>query len=242
MAIWNPWHGCHKISSGCLNCYMYRRDAEFGKDSSAVEKTSSFSLPISRRRDGSYRLQESGYVYACMTSDFFIEEADEWRKEAWAFIKERSDLSFFIITKRIERFHVSLPSDWGDGYENVTICSTCENQSTADRRLPVMLSLPIKHMEIIHEPMLEAVDISKYLSTGKIEAVTCGGESGPEARLCDYSWILDTRRQCLEYNVPFHFKQTGALFRKDGKLYHIPRAIQMSQAKKAGIDTRRSHG
>ena len=37
MAIWNPWHGCKKISPGCLNCYVYRRDAEFGKDSRKVE-------------------------------------------------------------------------------------------------------------------------------------------------------------------------------------------------------------
>ena len=39
MAIWNPWHGCKKISPGCYNCYVYRRDAEFGKDSSIVKKT-----------------------------------------------------------------------------------------------------------------------------------------------------------------------------------------------------------
>lgn len=22
MIIWNPWHGCHKISEGCEHCYM----------------------------------------------------------------------------------------------------------------------------------------------------------------------------------------------------------------------------
>ena len=32
MIIWNTWHGCHKESAGCLNCYMFRRDAEFEKD------------------------------------------------------------------------------------------------------------------------------------------------------------------------------------------------------------------
>ena len=30
-------------------------------------------------RDGSCAIQ-NGFVYACMTSDFFIEEADDWRK------------------------------------------------------------------------------------------------------------------------------------------------------------------
>ena len=42
MATWNPWHGCRKVSPGCLNCYVYRRDAEVGKDSSFIARTSSF--------------------------------------------------------------------------------------------------------------------------------------------------------------------------------------------------------
>ena len=238
MPIWNPWHGCKKTSPGCLNCYMYRRDAEFGKDSSVVTKTGTFYLPMAKTRSGEYKLKSSGYVYACMTSDFFIEEADEWRKDAWTMIRRRQDLRFFIITKRIQRFNVSLPEDWGAGYEHVTICVTCENQKTADFRIPILLEMPIRHRQIIHEPMLEAIDIEPYLATGKIENVTCGGESGPDARVCDYDWILASRNQCKKYGVPFHFKQTGATFRKDGKVYHVPRKYQEQQAFKAGIDLR----
>ncbi len=37
-------------------------------------------------------------------------------------------------------------------------------------------------------------------------------------------------------SVPFFFHQTGALFRKDGRVYRIPRKDQHSQARKAGID------
>ena len=108
METWNPWHGCRKISAGCANCYMYRRDAEFGRDSSLVAKTASFKLPVQKTRGGSYKLQETGYVYTCMTSDFFIEEADEWRKEAWEMIRIRPDLKFYIITKRIGRFEAEI--------------------------------------------------------------------------------------------------------------------------------------
>ena len=46
MPLWNPWHGCTKCSPGCQNCYVYRRDAEFGKDASIVKKTASFNLPV----------------------------------------------------------------------------------------------------------------------------------------------------------------------------------------------------
>ena len=54
MSIWNPWHGCHKISEGCLNCYMFRRDALYDKDSTVVTKTANFNAPVKRKRDGSY--------------------------------------------------------------------------------------------------------------------------------------------------------------------------------------------
>lgn len=239
MAIWNPWHGCHKLSPGCMHCYVYRRDAEFGKDSTVVEKTASFSLPVRRARGGGYKLQpEAEPVFACMTSDFFVEDADLWRPEAWAMMRERADLRFVIITKRIHRFSVGLPADWGAGYPNVAIMCTCENQQMADYRLPIFLSLPIQSRSIIHEPMLERIDISPYLRAhpGAVSQVICGGESGPDARPCDYAWVLDTRRQCMEHGVSFHFKQTGAAFVRDGRLYRVPRAAQMSQARRAGID------
>ena len=49
-------------------------------------------------------------------------------------------------------------------------------------------------------------------------------------------WVLSIREQCIKSNVPFHFKQTGAHFRKDSRLYNIPRNQQMAQAHRAGID------
>ena len=99
MSTWNPWHGCKKISPGCTNCYVYRRDAEFGKDSSVVTRTSKFDMPVKCNRKGDYKLQPDGEsVYTCMTSDFFLDEADVWRAEAWNIIRRRSDLHFVIIT------------------------------------------------------------------------------------------------------------------------------------------------
>ena len=235
MTIWNPWHGCHKISPGCLNCYMFRRDAEFGKDSTQVVRTRDFGLAVARKRDGTYKVREET-VYLCMTSDFFVEEADSWRPEIWAMVRERADLSFFIITKRIHRFHVALPPDWGDGYPNVTLFVTCENQKMADARLPILLDLPLRHRAVIHEPMLEPVNIAPYLAGGRIETVIVGGESGPAARLLDYAWVLNTRDQCARFGVHFLFKQTGRNFRKDGKYYVIPRRLQIPQARRAGIN------
>jgi len=95
--------------------------------------------------------------------------------------------------------------------------------------------LPIKHKTIIVAPMLEKMDISNYLNDS-IEEVATSGESGAEARICDYDWILDLRRQCIEKDIPFCFHHTGAKLRKDGKLYRIRRYHQISQARKAGIN------
>lgn len=153
----------------------------------------------------------------------------------------RSDCRFYMITKRPERILRCLPEDWGTGYENVEISCTCENQKMADLRLPVFLEIPMRHRSIVHEPLLGPIDIRNYLAVyhDRIDSVSVGGESGPEARICDYAWVLDIRQQCMEYKILFHYHQTGARLLKDGKLYDIPRKYHHSQARKAGIDINR---
>lgn len=238
-AEWNPWHGCTKISPGCRYCYVYRQDEMFGVEvsSSEARRNAGFDLPVRRKRDGSYKIPPGKVVFTCFTSDFLLEDADEWRKEAWAMMRERNDLVFFFFTKRITRFAECMPDDWGEGYENVIIGCTVENQAMADLRLPVFMSLPVRHRAIIVAPMLERVNLLPWLDR-RIEEVSVSGESGAYARVCDYEWILDVRRQCLEKDVPFRFHQTGAKLLKDGKLYHIRRPLQIAQANKAGIDYR----
>ena len=235
MPLWNPWHGCHKLSAGCVNCYVYRTDGKHGIDSSVVVKTKSFGLSVQKKRDGSYKIGAGEMVYTCFSSDFFVEDADEWRGEAWDMIRSRPDLRFLMITKRIDRLQAVVPDDWGEGYDNVTICCTMENQERADYRLPIYRAAPVKHKIIVCEPLLSAVDLSPYLGAW-VEQVIVGGESGREARTCHYDWVLGIRRQCVEHGISFRFRQTGARLLKDGRLYRIRRQFQHSQARKAGID------
>lgn len=237
---WNPWHGCRKISEGCRHCYVYRQDAAHDRDSSRIRRTAAFDLPVRRSRDGRFRVPAGERVYTCFTSDFLVEEADPWRAQAWAMMRLRSDLRFFFITKRIDRLAECLPDDWGDGYENVAVGCTVEMQETADRRLPIFRAAPIRHKLVICAPLLGPIDLAAQLDPA-FEEVSVGGESGADARICDYDWILDIRRQCAERNIPFTFHQTGARLRKDGQLYRIPRALQHAQAHRAGIDFRPQH-
>ena len=232
---WNLWHGCHKYSAGCKNCYVYRQDGKHDIDSAKVRKTANFSLPVSRGRNGEYKYPSGTCFMTCFTSDFLIEEADGWRDEAWDMIRERSDCEFVFITKRIIRFKDCLPYDWGDGWDNVSVGCTVENNVEAARRMPVFLDAPIKNRFVCCEPLLEKVDLSPWLD-GRTDMVIVGGESGVDVRECDYDWVLDLRRQCVEAGVSFRFKQTGAIFKKDGRYYSVPRKLQHVQAKKAGID------
>lgn len=232
---WNPWHGCRKVSAGCLNCYVYRIDGRHGKDSSVITRTENFGLPLHRKRDGKFKIPSGTLLYTCFSSDFLIEEADAWRPEAWKMMRLRKDVHFLFITKRIDRLQKCVPPDWGDGYENVTVCCTIENQERADYRLPIYKEAPIKHKIIICEPLLEEIVFPAPLE-GWVEEIIAGGESGPDARPCDYKWILSLREQCIRNRVGFRFKQTGARFIKEGRLYRIPRPFQSSQARKADID------
>lgn len=232
--IWNPWHGCFKYSEGCDNCYVYRRDRKIGKDAGNITKNACFSLPLEKDRNRNFKIKSGDTVWCCMTSDFFLAEADKWRNDIWDIIRLRNDVNFNIITKRITRFYECIPEDWGMGWDNVSVFCTCENRKRAIERLPFFAQAPIKHKHIVCEPLLEQLNLLPYLAD--IKSVTVGGESGNEARECDFDWVLDIREQCIEAEVEFWFKQTGAKFRKNGKLFRIHRKFQHSQAHNANIN------
>ena len=234
--IWNPWHGCKKYSEGCEHCYMYFLDAERDKDGGEIYKVkTNFDLPLKKTREGNYKIPSGSLVHVCMTSDFFLKEADEWRKEVWDMIRQRKDLTFWIQTKRAERVRENLPNDWEDGYDNVIICFTAENQKRADERIPILLELPVKRKCIMCAPMISEITLEKYLSTGKIEKVLIDGENYDGHRPLYYDWVKKIYDECLKNNVLFNFVGTGNVFIKDGKTYNIFKAYQNVMAIKSGL-------
>ena len=99
---------------------------------------------------------------------------------------------------------------------------TCENQKTADERIPILLQIPAAVRYVSCEPLLEEIDIRKYLIAGAdglpdeiekyhdwIDWTIVGGESGPKARPMDIEWARSIRDQCQDAGVPFFFKQWG---------------------------------
>lgn len=234
---WEPWTGCTRLSDGCKNCYFYGPNAKrYGENT--ITKTDKFDLPIRKKANGEYVLK-GGYTLAtCFSTDFFHEGADSFRIDAWKMIKERQDITFLILTKRIDRFLVSLPEDWNDGYNNVFLGCTVENQAMADYRLPLFLLYPIKRKFIAAAPLLTPIDLSPYLNG--IEMVTVGGENGRDTRVCDYDWVLSIREDCIKANVDFWFKTTGTFFKHDGIIEKINPFKQGSRAKELGLNILKS--
>lgn len=230
---WEPWAGCHKVSEGCTYCYYYGKYSKrFGQN--IVTKTVDFDKLLAQTANGQYLIKGGKIIATCFSSDFFIAGADKWRADAWAVIKQRQDLEFIILTKRIERFPVSLPSDWGEGYNNVNIGCTVETQALADERLPIFLSYPVKRRFVACTPMFGPIDLLPYFNG--IEHVTVGGETGREARECNYEWVLALREQCVKEGVSFWFKNTGSLFRHNGILTKVAPYKQHSMAREFNIN------
>lgn len=234
--IWNPWHGCRKYSEGCENCYMFFLDGQRDKSGADIYKVkSNFKLPLKKDRQGHYKIPSGMTIRVCMTSDFFLEDADEWRDEVWDIIRRRPDVNFWLLTKRAGRIKDCLPWDWGEGWENVILNVTTENQRRADERIPILLEMPAKHKGVMIAPFIGEVDIAPYLATGQLEGVLADGENYDGRRPLHYEWVKRVYDACVRFNVPFRFYGTGNVFVKAGKEYHICKAYQSIQALRSGL-------
>ena len=234
--IWNPWHGCRKFSEGCDHCYMFYQDSQRDRSGGDIYKVkTNFNLPLKKDRQGNYKIKSGESLRVCMTSDFFLEEADPWRDEVWDMIRQRSDVHFFLLTKRAHRIRECLPWDWLGGWEHVSLNVTAENQRRADERLPILLDIPAKHKGVMVAPFLGPVDLAPYLATGQLEHVIADGENYEGARPLHYEWVKQLYDQCRQYQVPFTFFGTGDRFVKDGREYRICKAYQHVQALRSGL-------
>ena len=128
-----------------------------------------------------------------------------------------------------------MPEDWNDGYDNVIMCFTAENQKRADERIPILLNLPFKTKNIMCAPMIEKITLEKYLQTGQISKVLIDGENYDGDRPLYYDWVKQIYDECLKYNVLLDFVGTGNYFIKDNKTYNICKAYQHVMALKSGL-------
>lgn len=210
---WNPWQGCAHVSPGCDHCYMFRDMRRYGKDPDVVRRSSAqtFNKPLRWEREAQAG-DPKRLVFLASWSDFFIREADPWRAEAWDIIRRCPSLTFQILTKRHARIADALPDDWGDGYPNVALGVTCEDQEWMARRWQVLREIPARWRFVSHEPALGPVVLESF-ATGMHplpDWVITGGESGKGARPYDLAWARSLIAEGRRLGVPIFVKQLGA--------------------------------
>jgi protein gp37 len=216
---WNPWYGCHKVSAGCKNCYMFRdmQRTRFKPNVVTRAKPATFREPLSWK--------EPKKIFTCSWSDFWIEEADEWREEALQIIADTPHLVYQILTKRPERI-----LDWLDEAcwpvsgcpigidglpDNVWLGISAENQEQYNKRIKYLLDVPCKVRFVSAEPLLNEINLSfhqmKFYEREMIDWVITGGESGPENKIrkAKLDWFRSIRDQCQESGIAFFHKQHG---------------------------------
>lgn len=150
-------------------------DARRGVDTNQVVRSEHFYAPLEKKANGEWKMKGGQIVYVCFSSDFFVEDADPWRAEAWADHPSASGSSFSVSDQAHRTVFHRSAGRLGCGLSHVTIGCTVENQRRADERLALLATLPIAHKNIICQPMLEAMDLEKWLRDETIELVVAGG-------------------------------------------------------------------
>lgn len=215
----NFWIGCTKVSPACDHCYAEaewanrRRRVTWGPHGARDFVKAGAGVIRTVQKNAAEFCQMRGrppIVFINSLSDFADNHASidpTWRTAVWNCIRTAPDVMFVILTKRPQNLPHYLPEDWGDGWPNVILGTTAENQVEADRRLPHLVAIPATIRLVSAEPLLGAIDLTPWLD--EIGWVIGGGESGPNARPCHPDWAHTLRDQCAITNVPFFWKQWG---------------------------------
>ena len=162
----NPWVGCQRVSPGCQHCYaeaMNKRTGGGNWGPGAPRRVTSESYwrqPLKWNREAE-AAGERRKVFCASMADVFDADAPVGALERlWGLIRQTPNLDWLLLTKRPERIADSLPSDWGDGYPNVWLGATAEDQEMADKRIPILLSVPAVVRFLSLEPLLGPVGLT----------------------------------------------------------------------------------
>ena len=178
-------------------------------------------------------------VFCASLADVFEDNAQvaQWREELIRLIAATPNLDWLLLTKRPENVEpallaIEIPGKrlnaWyllDEGYlPNIWLGTSVESQAMADKRIPVLASIPARTRFLSCEPLFGPLDLTPWLGDKEwtqlspgvrvrqgplVEWVIAGGESGPGARPVHEDWARSLRDQCVEAEVPFFWKQWG---------------------------------
>jgi protein gp37 len=230
-ATWNPWHGCQKVSPGCKYCYMFRDKERYGHDPTTVLRSKSkFNDPL--------KWKEPQLIFTCSWSDWFIEQADPWRDEAWEIIRQSPQHTFQILTKRPERIQDNLPEWFNEINDRVWIGVSVESNHQVGR-IDYITNLPCITF-ISFEPLIDEIDWTESMNF--VDWCIIGGESGNASgkyryRPLEIKWIEKLVYAATAKNIACFVKQLGTyqskvLKLKDrhaGDIHEFPEGVKIRQ-------------
>lgn len=240
----NCWWGCIKVSPACTNCYAEAWAKRTGNDVWGVDSRRKFMgdkywKQPPRWNRAAEKAGERHRVFCGSMCDVFEilprEHPDydamyEARRKLWSMIEETEHLDWLLLTKRPQNIRKLAPSLWvQQGFPpNVWLGTTVENQEWADKRVPELISLPAAVRFLSCEPLLDAINLRKWLTD--IDWVIVGGESGPKSREFPLVLAHHLMNQCKGTEAAFFMKQLGAKPSSDGEL------IKLANKKGGDID------
>ena len=235
---WNPVTGCDIVSPGCKNCYA-KTFAERFRGVKGHPYEQGFDLKLwPDRLDLPLHWKKPRRIFVNSMSDLFHEGVpEEFIAKVFVTMARTPQHTYQILTKRPERmrdFYEDCRSLPPGILPNVWLGVSVENQTFADKRIPLLLQTPAAVRWISAEPLLGPVDLRGIQDsdgntldaltgdwgiegrghTGprkeKLDWVVVGGESGLRARPFDIAWARQIIAQCKKANVPVFMKQLGA--------------------------------
>jgi protein gp37 len=214
----NPWWGCTKVSAACDNCYADLWARRMGHSLWGTRAPRRFfgdahwAEPLRWDQEASLALTRER-VFCASMADVFERRADlnTERARLWELIEATPNLDWLLLTKRPQNVVRMVPWDkkWPS---NVWLGTSVENQTVAEQRLPILLSIPAAVRFLSCEPLLGALRLETWFRRNglyPIDWVIAGGESGPNSRPMHPDWVKGLLQQCKRFDVPFHFKQWG---------------------------------
>ena len=154
-------------------------------------------------------------VFCASLADVFDVEAPKGKREdLYKLVKDTPNLDWLFLTKRIENAEEMLPKDWGDGYPNVWMGCTTEDQKSADERIPILGKIPAVVRWLSIEPQIEFIDFSKWMHEDPFfDWMVFGGESG-SSRPFDPDWVKPSLEVAGKNGISVFVKQMGSVYAK----------------------------
>ena len=230
----NPWWGCTKVSDGCKFCYAEAIARRYGNDVWGVNKPrrtfgeKHWAEPLKWNASAQSSGKRAQVFCASMADVFDPAGPKDERAKLWELIRSTPNLDWQLLTKRPEKIERFLPTDWNDGYKNVWLGTSVEDERVIGR-VSTLSAIPARVRFLSCEPLIGPLE---NLPLADIHWVIVGGESGPRSRPMLTSWVQSIRQQCRAAGVPFFFKQWGGVRKHEtgrelnGRTYDaLPRLI-----------------